>query len=263
MSKATTVASIKDLLRFPFQGPDWQNRFLIGSALVLLGSFIPIVPFIFVLGYVLELVRRAAQGEELTLPDWHDWGKLAVDGLRALAVQLVFLLPGLLIMVVGIGLYFVATFAMPLMSMAGESEAVVFSMFFLFGSMGIMFLGMAAGSLLLLLGAIPLPAALVHLSLHDKVSAGLRIREWWPILRANKLGFLVAWVIVGGVWAIVYAVYMVAYYTICLCCLLPVIMAPASFYLLLIGAAVFGQAYRDGAEMVAEAQEEVADEELP
>lgn len=251
MSQAATVASLKDLLRYPFTGPDWRNRFLIGSALILVSSFVPIVPLIFVFGYVLEVVRRTAKGEEPSLPSWHDWGKLAVDGLRALAVQLVFLLPGILIVVAGWILYMVASLAVPIVSPLGDSGALGVALFLLFGSLGIMFLGMAIGSLLALLGAIPLPAALAHLALHDRVLAGLRVREWWPILRANKLGYLVAWVVVAGLWAILYAVYMVVYYTVCLCCLLPVIMAPIIFYLALIGAALFGQAYHEGAEMVA------------
>jgi len=47
-------------------------------------------------------LRRAVKGEELVLPDWTDWGKLGLDGLKYILVNLVFLLPGTLILRVGL-----------------------------------------------------------------------------------------------------------------------------------------------------------------
>jgi len=47
--------------------------------------------------------------------------------------------------------------------------------------------------------------------------------------------------------AILYTVLMIAYYTVVLCCFIPFLAAPIGFYLSLIGAALFGQTYRESA----------------
>lgn len=251
MSEAITTSSLKDVFKFPFQGPNWQSRFMVGAALTFANSFIPFVPLVFVYGYFLQVMRQAAKGEDLSLPAWDDWGKLGMDGLRAILVGLVYLLPGMLVFFGGMALYMAASFAFPLLMSGAQDEsslAVVWLMIFL-ASMVIMFVSMFIGSLLLMLGAIPMPVAMAHFVSQDKVSAAFRVREWWPLLRANKLGYFISWVVVAGLMAILYLAIMLAYYTIILCCLIPFLLAPISFYLLLVGSALFGQTYRESLAM--------------
>lgn len=253
VTETMTTTSLRALLKFPLQGRDWQNRFLIGSGLSLAGSFIPILPGIVIGGYALEVARRAAAGEELELPPWSDWGRLFVDGLRASLVSLVFLLPGALVLGLGWVAYMAGMFAIPLSEGSGTDVGVLL----MFGGLTVFFLSLAAGMLLLLLGAIPLPAALAHVAARGQVAAGFRVREWWPILRANALGYVVAWVVAFGLWTILSQVLTIAYYTIVLCCLVPILAAPVGFYLTAVGAALFGRTYREGAELVEERTEVV------
>jgi hypothetical protein len=56
--------------------------------------------------------------------------------------------------------------------------------------------------------------------------------------------------VVAGLMAMLYLAIMLAYYTIILCCLIPFLLAPTSFYLLLVGAALFGQIYRESVAMM-------------
>lgn len=250
-----TTGSLKALLKFPFQGEDWQNRFIIGTAVALAGCFIPILPGLLLAGYALQILRQAAAGDEPLLTEWAGWGQLGVDGLRVFAVNLVYLLPGALVLVGGWGLYFAGSIGLPLWAQAVEEAAgALIGFLLLIGSMGLVYISTSASMLLLLLGAVPLPVATAHLASRGELAAAFRVREWWPYLRANALGYLIAWVVLGGLWSITYWAVIVACYSVMLCFLAPLLAAPASFYLSLIGAALFGQMYRQGAVMAAERQ---------
>jgi len=248
MPEATTTTSLKAVFGFPFEGRDSRNRFIIGSALTLAGFIVPIIPSIFVYGYVLWTMRQVLDGEEPSLPAWTDWGQMFVDGLRGIVISLVYMLPGTIVLVAGMTAYFVSIFSLPFMtdSAAGDAWAGLL----ILGSMGIMFLSVAIGSLLLILGIIPLPAATAHFVARDKVGAGFHLREWWSILRANKLAYFIDWVIVIGLSGIAYMLMMMAYYSMVLCILIPFLSAPVMFYVMLVGAALFSQTYREGAETV-------------
>jgi len=226
MTDETTTAYLKDVFRFPFRGPDWRNRFIIGSAIIVASFLIPVLPLIFVCGYVLQVMRQAIEGEELALPAWDDWGKLATDGLRTMVVGFAYLLPGILIMFGGMALYFFGVFAAPMAERAGNEA--LFPLLFLGGFL-VMFLSMFVGTLLTLLGTIPLPLATARFAAEDEVPAAFRFREWWALLRANPLGYFIAWVIAAGLIAILYLGLMLAYYTVVLCCAVPLLAGPIGF----------------------------------
>ena len=249
MTDTIGTSSLKALFRFPFQGSNWKNNFIIGTALTFANFVLPIVPALFVSGYTLRVMRQAIEGQEPALPAWDDWGKLMADGLRMTLVSLVYLLPAGLVSIGGWGLYMITSFAMPFLFSDGGSgqgsSAFGFAMLAMFGSFAIMMISMFLGSLLLVLGAIPLPVATSHFVAQDKVGAAFRIREWWPILRANKMGCFVSWVVVMGLFAILYCLLGLTYTTVILCFVIPLLMAPTSFYLSLISAALFGQTYRE------------------
>jgi len=250
VTDAIGTDSLKALFKFPFQGSNWKNNFIIGTALTFANFVLPIVPALFVSGYTLRVMRQAIEGQESTLPAWDDWGKLITDGLRMTLVSLVYLLPAGLLFIGGWGLYMIVSFTVPfLMSTGGSEQATSASaglaVLAIFGSFAIMVFSMFLGSLLLVLGAIPLPVATGHFVAQDKVGAAFRVREWWPILRANKLGYFVSWVVVMGLFAVLYYLVSLAYITVILCFFIPLLMAPIGFYLSLISAALFGQTYRE------------------
>ena len=254
MSEAIATTPLKAIFRFPFQGPSSRDRFLIGSALIFAGTVIPIVPTIFVYGYTLQIMQQAIKGQDLTLPAWDDWGKFGVDGLRGIVVNLVYVLPGLIVSIAGMAIYFFSSLAFPLMLGAAEQgrgeELVIPMMMMFFVSFGIMMLALFLGSLLSLLGVLWLPMATAHFMAQDKLAAAFRVREWWRLLRTNWLGYLISLVISAGLIAVLYIGIMLAYYTICLCCLVPLIAAPIGFYLSLVSAALFGQTYRESVTLL-------------
>ena len=248
MSERMNTTAIKEILLFPFRDPNWRSRFLIGAALVFVGTWIPILPLIFVVGYSLRILRQTALGERPSLGPWDEWGRFTVDGLRGMLVALVYLLPGILVMTIGFGLYFASGLA-PILSESGAvpygygNEEVWVTTFL--AAMAIMFLSMALGTALLAVGAMPLPVALAHFAVQDKVGAAFRAREWWPLVRANAAGYFVVWVIGAGLASLLYFAQMLVGYTIILCCLVPLVSAAGGFYLSVVAAALFGQFYRE------------------
>ncbi len=244
MSDSTTITSLKEIFRFPFIGPEWRNRFLLGSVLLLASFLIPILPGLIVAGYALRIVRQAIQGEELYLPPWDDWGKLFLDGLRWTVVSIVFFLPGSLVIGIGVAGYFGGFLAGAVQESAEGVAAML-------AGMGVYFVGLAVGVLLLLLGAIPLPVAVAHFVAQGNLGAAFRVREWWPILKANKLGYLIAWVTVAGLYNLWNLVLVVLIYSIVLCCLVPFAIPPVALYFTVLSAALFGRVYRESRAMIA------------
>lgn len=247
MSEALSTASLKRLVRFPFQDAKWASRFLIGTLLTLANYIIPIVPGIFVSGYVLRVMRQTVTGREPTLPTWDDWGGMFKDGLGAMVVGLVYFFPALLVLIGGTVLYFVGTLYVPFTAStsAQPDEALMLLPMLTLGSMAIMFLSMFLGTLFSLLGAVAAPVALGHFVAQGKLKAAFRVRQWWRIMKADKLGYFVTWVVMVGLIGMVYIGFMLAYSTLVLCCLLPILMAPFGLYIMLVGSALFGQTYRE------------------
>ncbi len=236
--KITPLAS---LLKFPFEDEDWQTTFLIGSALIFVSFFIPILPLIFVAGYGMEVMRQAVRGEKLSLPKWDDWGRLFKDGLHALVISLVYAGPSVLIFILGFGFYFAVSFLAPFMLESGAGEGIFVAL--LLFSMFVMFLSIFLSLLLFTVGGLPLPVAMAHAVRRDELKAAFRFREWWPILKANKWAYFVAWTVALGIFVILYLVYLLPIYTLVCCFITPFLMAPLLFYTMLASNAVFGQIY--------------------
>jgi hypothetical protein len=237
----------------------------VGSVLILAGFFVPILPGIFVAGYILQVMRQVIAGREPSLPAWDDWGKMALDGLQATVIGFVYFLPAMIVLFGGMGLYFFGTFTFPLMAAnaSDPTQAVGSMMALTFGSMVIMFLSMVLGMVLMLLGAVATPMATAHFVANDNLGAAFRLREWWRITRANKLGYFVAWVVVFGLYGILSFGVALLYYTIVLCCLMPIVAAPIVFYVGLVATPLFGQSYREGVALLPVETTASTDDEPP
>ena len=254
MTTDLTTITLKTFFRFPFSGPGWQNRLMTGMALSLGVFFIPILPSLLVEGYALRIMRQTSGGEAPSLPEWNDWGGLLLDGLKMMVVRILYLLPGYLLMVGAFVVYMFSFFLLPLtmglMESSGRGSSSAASgmlVLVMFLSMGIMFVGLALGSLLLLLGALPLPVALARLAQTGKLGAAFELRQITRLLRANKLGFLIAWVISAGLLYLISITVMLLYYSLVLMCLAPFVLIPLSYLLGLIAAALFGNGYAQAA----------------
>lgn len=238
------LETLRAFISFPFRGPEWPSRFLIGSALVLGSFLIPIIPMILVLGYVIRIMRRVIQGEEPSLPAWDNFNELITNGVKGFIASLVYLLPGLIFIVGGYVLYFVSLFVS-----SGPSEGEAFAPLV---GMFILMAGLFLGIILLTLGSILLPAAMVNLAAKGNIGAAFEVSEWWALIKANPWGYLGAWAISVGIGYIGSWFSSLPYYTIVLCCLVPLLWAPVIFYVMVVAGAVFGQFYRESSFSIKE-----------
>ena len=245
--QSTTSDDLKALFAFPFQDANWKNNFLIGSLIVLAGYIIPIIPFFIVYGYVAQIMRRIiVEKGQPYLPEWDDWGKMMVDGLKLLGAILIYSLPILILFCAGY-LFLILSIGLTASEGSGNDPSALaaigplagmFGFFCIFGV--IMIFALAVG--------LVSPAIMGHVIATDEFSAAFRFNEWWSIFRANLGGFFIAYVIVLALYSALSFALSLMYLTVILCCLLPVIIGPATYYMLLISAVVFGQAYRDGVD---------------
>jgi hypothetical protein len=244
------------VLAFPFRDEHATNRLLAGVGLLFLSIVVPIVPALIVYGYLLDIMRQAVDGQPATLPEWTDWGKLLLDGLKALVVGFVYMLPALFVLSVGTGLYCGTSFLTVIISQNGGPAPAAegaFSALFLIVIL-VFFMSISVGAVLSLLGALPLPAAEAGLSSDDKLVSAFALGRLLQVVRANIGGYIVAWVVLAGLWAFMYWGLMIAYYTLVLACLVPLLLLPLTYYTLLVAAVLFGQAYRDGVQNLAKAK---------
>lgn len=81
---------------FMFEDKDWLVKILVGGVFALLSTILVGVPF--VLGYVLEVIRRVARDDPQPLPDWDNLGEKFVQGLVLMVILAIWLLPVWLVM---------------------------------------------------------------------------------------------------------------------------------------------------------------------
>jgi len=78
---------LEEGLSYPTQGDKWIGRFIIGAALTFF-SFL-ILPAVFIFGYFIHILEATIAGKEEP-PEWENWGNIFVDGLKGIAVTIVY-----------------------------------------------------------------------------------------------------------------------------------------------------------------------------
>jgi hypothetical protein len=76
-------------ITYVFQDSQWVKKVVIGGLLF----FIPIIGWLIIGGYWLRVIRQVAQGSDVPLPEWDDFGGDLVRGLKGLVVSTVWSLP--------------------------------------------------------------------------------------------------------------------------------------------------------------------------
>ena len=256
MSQSYTSDDLKTLFAFPFQDTNWKNKFLIGSLVVLSGFVIPLVPFFIVYGYMVQIMRRIiVEKGEPYLPEWDDWGKMLVDGLKLFGAIMVYILPFFLLFCAGFAFFFLSIgltgAAGAATEQSGETPSPAIAIFPVLGMFGMF----ATFGILMVFSVIlgfMMPAIMGHVVATDEFAAAFRFREWWSIFRANLGGFLIAYIIVMAISVAINFGMYILYITLIFCCLLPFILPPIIMYMIVLQAVVFGQAYREGVQKLQE-----------
>ncbi len=255
MTSTASLEGVKKVVFFPFKGKSWGVKLLIGSALNLANYIIPLVPLVPIYGYAGQIAKRVIlQDEDPEMPEWADWGLFFSDGIKLLGASVLYSLPGILTMIAGYVLMFAGNFAFmfdPRFYTSPESMGPEF----IFGGMAAVFGGMLVimiGLLLLAVAGLFMPPALGHLIAKGEFGAAFRVKEWWPIFKANFSGFLLALVIQYGIsMALIWAAYAF-YFTVVLCFLMPFALVAAAFLMSVIHFSLIAVTYRDGVRKLAE-----------
>ena len=87
--KGRALVDIGRAITYVFQDPQWLKKVLIGGLLF----FIPIIGWLIIGGYWLRVIRQVAQGQDVPLPEWNDFGGDLVRGLKGFVVGVVWSLP--------------------------------------------------------------------------------------------------------------------------------------------------------------------------
>jgi Protein of unknown function (DUF4013) len=79
---------------YVFEDERWISKVLIGGLVIL----VPILNFA-AIGYMIQVARNVAQGNQRPLPEWSEFGDHFMRGLYAVVIQLVYLLPAIVLYV--------------------------------------------------------------------------------------------------------------------------------------------------------------------
>jgi hypothetical protein len=246
MTTQATIAQVKPFFRFPLEDKDARSRFLVGTALLFGGFILPFIPGLVASGYALTVLQQTAKGEAPSMPPWHDWTRFLSLGFRGTLVSLIFTGPGLLIILLGTALYFASFVLVPITAAADPKASDAAIGILLLVAMAVLFVSIPVGTVLILVGTIPLPASMTHFALEDRLGAAFEVNQWWRVLRANPLGYFISFVLVGGILWISYLAFFITYSTLVLVCLAYIFLIPLTFYGMLVAASVFGAAYAEG-----------------
>lgn len=156
---------------------DWLVKILIGGLMVLLGFLI--IPALFVSGYSVAVIRRAAHGDD-SLPEWRDWGGLLMRGLLVTAIQIVYALPVFLLACCMVA---AATLAGQQGSNANAANDGVTALLVCLTCLIIPFA---------LLAALFTPAATIRYAQHDDISAAFQVGGVLNFIRDNLGNYVVA-----------------------------------------------------------------------
>ncbi len=210
-------------LGFFFQDPNWIQKLLIGSLFTILSFFL--IGGVFIAGYAVRLLRRAARGEPYPLPEWDDLGGMFMEGLSAMAAYLLHILP--CIMAFGL-------LAIPIVLLGGkDGEGAPAALFVIFPLLAVL--------LVLFFGVVfYFTAVLTRLAVEERFGAAFEVSENLAFLKRNIGNFVMAIVVflVGN---------FIAQFGIILFC---VGIIPATFWSQCVGAYALGEvAFRDRAPL--------------
>jgi len=199
-----------------FDDESWIMKILIGGIL----SFIPIVNFV-VVGYMLETLKRSADGMDTPLPEWDDFGGKFIKGLMLIIIVLVYTIPiWLVACVLGGGLA---------MAGAAESDALASMVGLISACANCLYL------VWIIVVWIVMPAAGIRYAVTGEFMSAFQLGEIFSFIRANLANYVVA-IIIAAVASFIASFGWIA-------CLVGVLFT--NFWGYLVTAHVLGQVQRE------------------
>lgn len=172
---------VNKAIRFVMEDKQWISKLLIGTLMAVLGVLI--VPALILQGYLIKIIRQVMNGQWDGLPEWDDWGDLLRDGFNVTVAQIVYTLPFMILMFIGIAM------TGGIASMSGSEDLAAIAgtgggllMFCLIILFAIAFLFLA-------------PAILIQYAIKDEFGALFRFGEVMDIIRNNMADILIVFLV--------------------------------------------------------------------
>ena len=171
------------------QDPEWTNKILVGSVILLTSMFIPLIGQLALIGWQALIMRRAVHGHDVPLPrldfDFDYLGKLV--GFKALIARFVWTLPLMVLIFVAIGCMYFGFFMLMFGGLAvaaeGGSEAAAAGSSI--GAMCCMGGGYLGVIVLSIAAAIPANVAAMRAELTNDLNQGLKFGEVMSFTKQN------------------------------------------------------------------------------
>jgi hypothetical protein len=92
----TEELQISRAFTFLIDDPRWWLKILIGALFVV--ASVLVVPYFFILGYQMAVIRAVAAGDDSVMPEWNDLGRKFKDGASLFLITFIYALPMLLVL---------------------------------------------------------------------------------------------------------------------------------------------------------------------
>lgn len=163
---------------YMFEDESWIMKIVIGGILL----FIPIVNFM-VMGYMLEALKRSADGMDVPLPEWDDFGGKFMKGLMLIVIGLVYTIPIWLVACVIWALMLVAGMAESdtLMSLAGLVSTCASCLYIIW----------------MIVVWIIMPAAWIRYAVTGEFMSAFQFGELFSFISSNVANYIVAIILIG------------------------------------------------------------------
>lgn len=162
---------------YMFEDESWIMKIVIGGIV----SLIPVVDLM-ALGYMLETLKRSADGMDTPLPEWDDFGGKFMKGLMAFVIALVYAIP----------LVVVACCTLGLLPLVADNEALTGTVA-AFSS----FCVPCVSFIWLLLMALVVPAAWIRYAMTGEFMSAFQLGEIFSYISANLANYIVAIILAG------------------------------------------------------------------
>ena len=154
------------------------SKFLIAALFLIFSGFL--VPALFLIGWFMRVAKNVMVTKTLgDLPEWDEWGHMILDGLKLVAVVLIYFLPIMVLFPISLALGFIPV-------VGWISGGILSWLTYLF-------------AVALTVFVIP---ALLNMIDKGSFGAAFHFKEWWENLKSNFAGYLVVYLIVAGVYAL-------------------------------------------------------------